>query len=73
MPDLEDKYSLSLSTGSVDQTDINKDLSIIIKTKMMKRKVDMTGIISIKKLDSTTTTLSTTTTDIDNLKVGDKN
>ena len=73
MPDLEDKYSLSLSTGSVDQTDINKDLSIIIKTKMMRRKVDMTGIISIKKLDSTTTTLSTTTTDIDNLKVGDKN
>ena len=73
MPDLEDKYSLSLSTGSVDQTDINKDLSIIIKTKMMKRKVDMTGIISIKKMDSTTTTLSTTTTDIDNLKVGDKN
>ena len=73
MPDLEDKYSLSLSTGSVDQTDINKDLSIIIKTKMMRRKVDMTGIISIKKMDSTTTTLSTTTTDIDNLKVGDKN
>ena len=73
MPDLEDKYSLSLSTGSVDQTDINKDLSIIIKTKMMKRKVDMTGIISIKKMDSTTTTLSTTTTDMDNLKVGDKN
>ena len=70
VPDLEDKYSFSLSARSVDEADINKDLNIIIKSKKMKRKVDMSGSISIKKLVSTTTaTSSTTTTEMENQKV----